>query len=149
MKRIALLLLLSLCLAGCPSNGPGPGPAPEPTPEPIPVVVVDGPSDEMKRIVAAIEPTSEPELAEFYNDFADVIERDSDVIKTTGHIRECHIRSGKLTFQKTGIDARTPGLGDKVDAAIAEAIGKQNVTLTPELRARAVQIMKALAWACE
>lgn len=147
MKRIALLLLLSLCLTGCPVN-PNPAPTPEPQPTPTPVVV-DGPSDEMKRIVAAVEPTSDADLAEFYRDFADVIARDTDVIKTTGHIRECHIRSGKLRFQKTGKQDETVGLGDKVDAAIAEAIGKPNVTLTPELRSRAVEVMKALAWACE
>ena len=152
MKRTALTLCLCLMLAGCPVNDK-PAPTPEPEPVPTPVVptpvVVDGPSDEMKQLVAAIEPISEPELAELYNDFADVIARDTEVIKTTGHIRECHTRSGRLMFQETGIQERTPGLGEKVDAAIGAAIGMKNVPLTPELRARAVEVMKALAWACE
>lgn len=137
MKHL-VALLLCLCLMGCPVHN-----APQPAPQPEPLSV------EMRAIVAEVEPYSVPELTAFFRDFADVIRRDETVIRTTGDIREAYIRAGKLAFQKTGLQDKTPGLGEKVDAALAKALGLSHVTLTPELRGRAVEILEALAWAVE
>ena len=103
----------------------------------------------MRAIVIEIEPFSVPELVSFYRDVADLIRRDETVIRTTGDIREAYTRAGRLAFQKTGLQDKTAGLGEKVDAALAKALGLPNVTLTPELRERAVAIFMALAEALE
>lgn len=148
MKKLLLAgMILTAMLCGCPVSAPVPPTPPTPNPEPIPDP--DEPSVEMKSIVASVEPIEDAELAQFYADFADLVARDSDVLKNTGHIREAHIRSGKLMFQGTGIKGKYPALAEKIDSAIQTAIGVENVNLTPELRARTVQVLKALSWACK
>lgn len=138
MKKLAILSVL--VLLGCPKGGdlPSPGPAPGYVP-----------SAEMQKIVESVKPIMDDRLVEFYKDFADVIERDSEIIKTTGHIREGNARAGQLMFQKTGMKGKVPGLAENVDTAIAEAIGKKNVPLDTEKRARAVEVFRALSWACQ
>jgi hypothetical protein len=124
-------------LAGCPVvDGPPP------------ITINDTtPSAEMQSIVSAVAEYRNEKLAIFYAEFADLIERDDEIIRSTGDIREAHIRAGRLAYQRTGMQSETPGLGAKVDAAIAEAIGIQNRPLTPEIRSQAVEVFRALSWA--
>lgn len=139
LEAYFLCMLVISCLLGCPKGGdlPSPGPAPGHVP-----------SSEMQKIVAEIVPISDSDYAAFYWDFADVLERDSEnqIVKTTGQFREAYIRAGQLFFQKTDMGTRYPGTAVKIDAAIVEAIGLENVSLD---RARTVEILKAIAWACQ
>lgn len=132
MKKFIFLVLL---LCGCPSNGGGSRPAPEP---------VNEPSREMKQIVSEIEPIKDKELAGFYNDFADIIERDSKIIETTGQLRTANSRAGQLMFQETGMKGKHPGLAEKVDEALMKALGEKDTSLD---RDRAVEIFEAISWA--
>jgi len=155
MKYIILILTLLLC--GCPVQdspappGPKPAPVPEPTPEPTPKPspVVLEPSDEMKELVSKVEQVEDKELVGFYLAFADLVSRDSEVIQTTGQIRTAHSRAGRLAFQKTGIQGKYPGLAEAIDEALMKSIGKKNQNLTDELRAKAVETFKAIAWALQ
>lgn len=142
MRTLILIPALCLFLMGCPVPNT-PHPAPPPVPEPTPI------ETEMKALVAEVEPFSVPELVPFYRDFADILRRDETIVRTTGDIREAYTRAGRLAFQRTGLQDRTAGLGEKVDSALAKAIGLQNVSLTPELRERAVAAFEAIAWAVE
>ena len=137
MKRFFCVVLLVLAL-GCPVSHPTPQPDVVPEPEPV---------SEMQELVSEVEPYSVPELVPFYTEFANIIQNDSTVIKTTGQIREAHIRALLLAFQKTDMASRTEGLGDKVNAALAKSLGMKDVELTPELRDRAVETFKALSHA--
>lgn len=97
--------------------------------------------------VREIEPVSDERLVAYFADFADVIERDREVIETTGDIRECNSRAGRLAFQNTELSH--PGLAEEVDAAIAAVLGEHDVPLTEERRRDAVLILEALSWACQ
>lgn len=140
MRRLLLSFVVCLFLCGCPKGGDliSPGPAPG-----------DVPSAEMQELVKFVVPIEDNLLSQFYGDFADVIARDSEIIKSTDSIRTANMRAGQLMFQKTDMKGKYPGLADNVDAAIIGAIGKQNIALTPELRQRAVDVFKALSWAAK
>lgn len=124
--------------AGCPVTN-------SPTPEPTPVITPDE-RPAFADHVHGIEPVSDERLAVYFADFADVIERDREVIETTGDIRECNSRAGRLAFQNTELSH--PGLAEEVDAALAAVLGEHDVPLTEERRRDAVLILEALSWAC-
>jgi len=130
--------LIFLC--GCPRGGDLVSPVVSP---------VKAPSAEMQALVTPIIAISDPDLVLFYQDFADIIERDSEIIKTTGTIQTANSRAGQLMFQNTGMKGKYPGLAENVDAAIIGAIGKQNIALTTDLRAKAVEVFEAISWACK
>jgi len=127
-------LICSAFMMGCPVSGP--------SPDPTPVAVL---SAEEQAFIDQIEPISDPRLAEFYADFADVVRRDTEIIKTTDHLRTGHSRAGRLMFQETGMKGKYPGLAEAVDGAIEAAIGRKNVPLTSEMRQSAVEILEAIS----
>ena len=88
-------------------------------------------------------------LSEFYAALAGVFTRDQGaLIKTTAQLRELHRRAGLLAFQRTAIVGKYPGLSDAIDKVLADQIGLDNVTLSSEQRAKAIDAFKAIAWAC-
>jgi hypothetical protein len=105
----------------------------------IPVVI------EGSALVTNVIPFKDLELSEFYTEFADVVRRDSEIIRTTGHIRQAHIRAGKLMFQKRRVS--TPDLAAAIDEAFEKAIGLEDVALTDEKRREVILLLEALAWA--
>jgi hypothetical protein len=137
-------------------KAPGPDPDPDPDPDPKPTIEVDTPSAVLQLLVKGITPllTGDKakedgvELAKFYLDMANVIERDSTVIKTTTHIRTLNVNAGQLMFQKTGIQGRYTGLSQEIDNVFVAVLTKDNTELTPAKRQELVQALKAIAWAC-
>lgn len=128
---------LILFFAGCPKGGDLPSPVPAPG---------YVPSAEMQQLVAEITPVSEPALAAFYGDFADVIERDFNIITTTEQFRLLNTRAGQLAFQKTGMQGKHPGLAPMLEAVTTKVLGIQNGPLD---RPKAVELLKALQWALQ
>lgn len=141
MRKYLAASFLIVFLCGCPRGGDLTSPVVTP-------VTVTAPSAEMQKLVETIVSIADNDLSNLYADIANVIERDSEIIKTTESIRTANSRCGKLMFQGTGMQGKYVGLAEKVDTAIAGAIGKENVTLTPELRTKAIEVFKALSWAC-
>ncbi len=91
------------------------------------------------------------DLARFYATLASAIERDSEVMTTTGQLRVLHARAGQMAFQETGLKERTPGLAKAAEAVVQEALGLENLPLQglfAAKRKRAAEIFLALAWAC-
>jgi len=141
----ALTVTLCLMLMGCPVvTSPQPGPQPAPVVKPLSEL-----QKEMQALCVELEPLSHPELARFYRDFADVIERDDEIIRSTGDIREAHQRAGRLAFQKTGLQEKTPGLAAQIDSVFAAALTLRNVPLTPDVREKAVELCRAIGSALE
>jgi hypothetical protein len=135
MKFLPVLLVL-LC-SGCPKGGDLPSPAPD-----VQVSV------EFEELVKPIVPISEPKLAAFYYDFAELLERDVDskIIDTTSNFRKVHMNAGVLAFQKTGLKGKHPGLSEDVDTAIIGAIGIKDGPLN---RKAAIDILKAISKALQ
>ena len=126
---------LALLIAGCPVNNVQIPPTP----------VVPEISDQQTKWVQPVIPYQDGELSEFYTEFADVVRRDSEIIKSTGHIREAHVRAGKLMFQQRRVS--NPDLAAAIDSAFETALGLENVELTDEKRREVILLLEALAWA--
>lgn len=151
LHLIALMLLSSGCIYPVPgtvSSDPDPQPAVVPDTE----VVLDEPSEELKELVLPIrgvitDKKDAIKTANFFLAFADVVSRDKDVITSTSTLREGFVRAEKLMLQGTEMVGKYPGFGLKKDAILAEAIGLDKVELDDEKRARAVAVLRAIAWA--
>jgi len=145
------MLLSSGCIYPVPgtvSSDPDPQPAVVPDTE----VVLDEPSEELKELVLPIrgvitDKKDAIKTANFFLAFADVVSRDKDVITSTSTLREGFVRAEKLMLQGTEMVGKYPGFGLKKDAILAEAIGLDKVELDDEKRARAVAVLRAIAWA--
>ena len=87
-------------------------------------------------------------LASLYLDIADLIALDGEdlVIKNTDDIRQANSLSG--TMLKLDLKGKYPKLAESAKALIVASVGDDNVPLTKDLRAKAVDGFKALAWAC-
>ncbi len=137
MKLLPVLLLVVLC-SGCPKGGDLPSPAPSP----VTVRV------EWKQYTDPLEPISEPKLAAFYFDFAELLERDVDskIIATTGVFRQTNMAAGQLAFQKTGLQGKYPQLSFDLTAAFNAAIGTKDGPLD---RNAAIEMLRAVGKALQ
>ena len=140
------LILVGAAAAVWPRVAPSP-PAPTPVPE--------RPSDALAAAVAPVAAILKGHvedgrrLAGFYASLADVVARDEGkVLQTTAHLRELNRRAGLLAFQRTGVSGKHPGLAEAIDKVLVDEVGLENVALDAAKRKRAVDALKALAWAC-
>ena len=88
-------------------------------------------------------------LAKLFNDMAILISLDgeNEVIKNTEEIRQANKLAGLML--RLDIKNKYENLAESAQALILESIGDDQVLLTPELRQKAVEGFKALAWACK
>lgn len=87
-------------------------------------------------------------LSDLCMDLATLVELDGDeeVVKTTEEIRQANSLSGAML--RMNIKSKYPGLSDASQAVISSQIGDDIVLLDSELRKKAVDAFRALAWAC-
>lgn len=87
-------------------------------------------------------------LALLYLDLATLVELDGDqeVVKTTEEIRQANALSGSML--RLNLKGTYPGLSDAANNLLVSQIGEDIVPLDGELRAKAVDAFRALAWAC-
>jgi len=148
MKQVSQLLLISLAffLASCNLYGPtsnGPPVVPGPGPSP---------AESLKTLVTPLRGIISDEkdagiASQFFLDFADVVERDVEIVKSTQQLRAGYIRAETLLLQRTDMVGRYPGFGAAKDAVLKQVLGLENVSLTAEKRSKAVEAFKAIAWA--
>jgi len=81
----------------------------------------------------------------FYLELADVIDKDDTIIDSTGQFRNLNTFAGVLHFN-TSLLGKYDSLGENIDTAIADAIGKQSVTMDDKKRDDLVEILSAIAW---
>jgi len=129
-------------------------------PNPIPPVVdvIDAPSDPKlkeaadKVVESLILGSSDrivdgKRLCGLYFDIATLIELDGEqtVIKNTEEVRQANALGGPML--RMNIKDKYPDLAKNCNAVIVAAIGDENIPLTKELRAKAVEGFRAFSWA--
>ena len=87
-------------------------------------------------------------LSDLCMDLATLVELDGDeeVVKTTEEIRQANALSGAML--RMNIKGKYPGLSDGAQLVISSQIGDDIAPLNSELRKKAVDAFRALAWAC-
>jgi hypothetical protein len=99
-------------------------------------------------ITVALRPATKADrlkVVAFYESMADVIERDSEVIKSIADFRKIHASSLNLAFDKTELKGKYPGLDVAIDDTLVQAVGLDPVPLTPERRSSLVAALKGVA----
>ena len=100
---------------------------------------VDRPVVVPSAILAKVSNADAKQLRDFYAAMADIVLRDSQVVKTTFDLRNRHKDALQLAFEKTEMVGKYPGLGDRLDTYLLDAIGKLDVPLTQESRRSAAK----------
>ena len=87
-------------------------------------------------------------LSDLYMDLATLVELDGDeeVVKTTEEIKQANSLSGAML--RMNIKGKYPGLSDACQLVISSQVGDDISPLDSELRKKAVDAFRALAWAC-
>lgn len=153
-KTLLIILAVVLLLIGIfkpdlgvvvPNNGP------------VPVVNVVEPSDpelktaclEVVQILQKGKSADALRLSSLYSDIGDLIALDgeNEVIKNTEEIRQANKLSGLLL--RLDIKGKYEGLSEAAEKVVVTGIGSDDVSLEKELRNKAVNSFKALAWACK
>jgi hypothetical protein len=119
-------------------------------PEPKPEVVIEEPSSKNKEIVKSIVDIDISKedadlISSFFNELAEVVNDDDEVVKTTAQFRSFNILAGMLHFDNS-LKNKYSTLGENIDSAIIETIGKESVSLDTQKRKSLVEILKAIAW---
>lgn len=114
------------------------------------VSLVDEPSLENKELVKPIteiniESQDAELISSFYLELSDVIDKDDTIIQYTEQFRNLNTFAGVLHFNRSLL-GKYENLGEKIDSAIANAIGKQNVAMNEDKREDLVEILNAVAW---
>lgn len=83
-------------------------------------------------------------LSVFYHDFAEILNRDTSVVKTTGQFREAH--KNALTLMLVGTSyPRYPGLDQAVSERIKTAIQLDDTTLDANKKAALVSVLNSIS----
>jgi len=117
----------------------------------IPSVDVDEPSLEYKTLVKPItdmdiETMDARQIGDFFLELSNVVETDPGFVKSTGVFREFNIRAGGLNFSGLGLKDKYPLLGQEIDQAIVNTIGKEDSSLTDDKRKDLCNCLKAISW---
>ena len=78
-------------------------------------------------------------------ELADVIGKDDTIIDSTGQFRNLNTFAGVLHFD-TSLLGKYDSLGENIDSAIVNAIGKQDAPMDEDKRADLIEILNAVAW---
>jgi hypothetical protein len=113
------------------------------------VVPVDEPSLEYKTLVqdiVAVDIAKEDAtiIQAFFLELASVVKNDPGFLKTTGQFRDFNVMSGAMNF--AGSDLKDKYLGEDIDQALIDAVGKENVPLDDKKRENLVSALRAVAW---
>lgn len=87
-------------------------------------------------------------LASLFSDIATLIQLDGEdqAVSNTEEIKEANIIAGKLL--KLNLKNKYPNLALECSNYVTKLIGDDNVALDTDLRSKAVQAFRGLAWAC-
>jgi len=87
-------------------------------------------------------------LRDLYLDLAKLVELDgeNEVVKSTEEIRQANSLAGVML--RLDIKGKYPDLAKETKEVVVASIGDDQILLSKELRAKAVEGFNALAWAC-
>jgi hypothetical protein len=128
-------------------------------PADVPEVVVPVPSENMQKIVADVHqalakanPVDRAEWGRLWQRAGVVVAgdaTDTEVVFTdTRSLRAYNILAMRIGWRRLGANAKGkyPGLGEATERAFQSVLGLDVQPVTPELRARYVELCNALAW---
>lgn len=115
--------------------GSGPQPEPGPGPDPNPLV-------SLVAYVRAtpISPEHKSDLAKFYNQIADMVERSGTL--NTGQFKTAYVRTGKEFFAQKDIKGKYVGLASVIDKIIIKELGDEIRTLD---KAKTASLMRLIS----
>lgn len=158
-KQNTILLIVALILIGIGLFKPNLSNIikPKPVPSPVEVVDITKPTGTLltkaEDVVKSLSNNSDRrvdgiKLASLYKDLAQLIQLDGadEFVSTTEEIRQANRLSGLMT--DLNIKNKYPDLAKAAQSLVVEAIGDDDIALTPELRKSAVDAFRALSWAC-
>jgi len=87
-------------------------------------------------------------LRDLYLDLAKLVELDgeNEVVRNTEEIRQANSLAGVML--RLDIKGKYPDLAKEAKEVVVASIGDDQILLSKELRAKAVEGLNALAWAC-
>lgn len=103
------------------------------------------PVSKVAQCLKAASKADKARVAAFYSALADVLERDSAVIHTTGLFRTVHANSLDLAFKGTDLPGKYAGLDQAINDRLVAAIGLENVALTGEKKDALLAALKEVA----
>lgn len=99
-------------------------------------------------VLAGVSSADAKHFRDFYAAMADIVVRDgtapNPVMKTVFELRNRHKDALAMAFVSTEMVGKYPGLGERLDSYLLEAVGKTDATLTPELRQSAAKAFAAI-----
>ena len=99
-------------------------------------------------VLAGVSRADAAVLREFYAAMADIVVRDgkaeNPVSKTVFDLRARHKNALSMAFVATALVGKYPGLGDRLDQYLLQAVGNKDLPLTPDLRAAAAKAFLAI-----
>lgn len=142
-----LLLLIVLLLTGCIQ----PFTPPEPViPSPVPVIPTPSPDApttnalaELRLAATGLKANQRKRLSEFYAVLAATLERSP--IAATSRIRLAHKEALTLMVGADDTFTNAPKVGDKIDAAITEAVTLEDRDLAPADKAKLVSRLREIS----
>jgi hypothetical protein len=117
-------------------------------PEPTDQVVKKEADDVVTLLKEAGAKNDARRLRDLYIDLAKLVELDGEdeVIKSTEEIRQANSLTGVML--RLDIKGKYPNLAKEAKEVVVASIGDDQILLSKELRAKAVEGLNALAWAC-
>lgn len=125
----------------------------------VDTTTIDAPTDEVLKdkcasVISAFKAAGSSRykdakrLGDLYSDLATLIELEGEntVVKTTDEIRQANSLSGIML--RMNIKNEYDNLSAATNGVVVAGIGSDNIILNSELRKKAVDSFKALAWAC-
>jgi len=106
---------------------------------------VEVPSSPVSLAMSKATDVDRQRVHQFYAAVADVVDRDQKVIATVGQFRRVHANSLDLAFNGTDLPGKYVGLDAAIEAVLVQAVGKEEVALTPEKRQALVAALKGVA----
>lgn len=107
-------------------------------------------AEEVSKVLSAVSDHKYDarKLRDLYLDLSRLIELDGEdlVVKNTEDIRQANSLAGAMC--KLDIKGKYPKLAETAKKVVVLSIGDDQIILSPELRVKAVDAFKALAWAC-
>lgn len=103
---------------------------------------------ETSRVEDALRPASKLDRARvraFYSAMADVVGRDTAVIKTVGVWRSVNANALDLAFKGTDLPGKYVGLDRAIDERLIVAIGKDDAALTDDKRKALVAALQEIS----
>jgi hypothetical protein len=101
---------------------------------------------DVRTALGSAKPEQKAHLAGLFRDLASAVERDTDVITTSGIYREGYRRAAQVANQK--MQSPVPGLDNAVSSFVSGQIGLENSSLDSDKRAKLVAALNGIQWAC-